>query len=473
MLTIRKKYGLVLLLIFLASIIFFNSLMDNFFEKEFKKLIKNDMENIYHVSSKNLQDYMMLNSIEKSSINIKNFDNKMIRFLVERINTQGAFYDLNGEVISTGTSNENIIDLNIIKDLPASFDEVKNNKTMLDIESKNGSILGKLSIPIYRNYSEQIGTLVLIKDYSEDYIRNINIKKLVNSIVLLLFLAIFISIYFILSKIIKPIILLKDKLSEISIGSYPEKIENKSNDEIGVLIDSFNNMSERLKIKDEQEKNIFRNITHELKTPLTNISGYAQILRSDDFNDEEFKISALDRIISESNRMHEMVISLLDMSKQSSDLKEYSFEEVNIKNIIEDLLIIKYPKIIEKKLKIISNISKETIRGNKQYLTILFSNLIDNGIKYSYENTNIIMEIEEESETLKFSILTKGKKIPIEFKDKIFDPFVKIEEKGFSSKDSNGLGLYICKNIVLGHRGNIEVVLNNDETKFIVNLPKD
>ena len=463
MLTIRKKYGLVLLLIFLASIIFFNSLMDNFFEKEFKKLIKNDMENIYHVSSKNLQDYMMLNSIEKSSINIKNFDNKMIRFLVERINTQGAFYDLNGEVISTGTSNENIIDLNIIKDLPASFDEVKNNKTMLDIESKNGSILGKLSIPIYRNYSEQIGTLVLIKDYSEDYIRNINIKKLVNSIVLLLFLAIFISIYFILSKIIKPIIILKDKLSEISIGSYPEKIENKSNDEIGVLIDSFNNMSERLKIKDEQEKNIFRNITHELKTPLTNISGYAQILRSDDFNDEEFKISALDRIISESNRMHEMVISLLDMSKQSSDLKEYSFEEVNIKNIIEDLLIIKYPKIIEKKLKIISNISKETIRGNKQYLTILFSNLIDNGIKYSYENTNIIMEIEEESETLKFSILTKGKKIPIEFKDKIFDPFVKIEEKGFSSKDSNGLGLYICKNIVLGHRGKIEVVLNNDE----------
>ncbi len=463
MLTIRKKYGLVLLLIFLASIIFFNSLMDNFFEKEFKKLIKNDMENIYHVSSKNLQDYMMLNSIEKSSINIKNFDNKMIRFLVERINTQGAFYDLNGEVISTGTSNENIIDLNIIKDLPASFDEVKNNKTMLDIESENGSILGKLSIPIYRNYSEQIGTLVLIKDYSEDYIRNINIKKLVNSIVLLLFLAIFISIYFILSKIIKPIIILKDKLSEISIGSYPEKIENKSNDEIGVLIDSFNNMSERLKIKDEQEKNIFRNITHELKTPLTNISGYAQILRSDDFNDEEFKISALDRIISESNRMHEMVISLLDMSKQSSDLKEYSFEEVNIKNIIEDLLIIKYPKIIEKKLKIISNISKETIRGNKQYLTILFSNLIDNGIKYSYENTNIIMEIEEESETLKFSILTKGKKIPIEFKDKIFDPFVKIEEKGFSSKDSNGLGLYICKNIVLGHRGKIEVVLNNDE----------
>ena len=104
---------------------------------------------------------------------------------------------------------------------------------------------------------------------------------------------------------------------------------------------------------------------------------------------------------------------------------------------------------------------------------MLFSNLIDNGIKYSYENTSITIETKEENETFQFSILTKGKKIPIEFKDKIFDPFIKIEEKGFSSKDSNGLGLYICKNIVLGHKGSIEVTLNNDETKFIVNLPKN
>lgn len=473
MLTIRKKYGIVLLLIFLLSTISFNLVMDKFFDKEFEDFVKNDMQDIYYISSKNLEDYIELNSIEKSNININYFDNKMIRFVVERVNTQGIFYDINGNVISTGITNEKVIDLNILKDLPPSFDEAKNNKTMLDIESKNGRILGKLSVPIYRSYNEQIGTLVLIKDYSDDYLRNTSIKNLVNIIVLVLFLIIFTCIYFLSSRIIKPIVILKNKLLEISIGSYPEKIENKSNDEIGVLIDSFNNMSERLKSKDEQEKNIFRNITHELKTPLTNISGYAQILRDDNFNDEEFKRNALDRIISESNRMHELVISLLDISKQSSDLKEYFFEEVNIKNIIEDLISIKYPKIIEKNLNVINKINEETINGNKQYLTMLFSNLIDNGIKYSYKNTDIKIETKRINEGFQFSILTKGKKIPIEFKDKIFDPFIKIEEKGFSSKDSNGLGLYICKNIVLGHRGSIEAILNNDETKFIVNLPKD
>ncbi|MGG7057183.1 HAMP domain-containing sensor histidine kinase [Clostridium tertium] len=473
MLTIRKKYGIVLGTIFILSVIAFNLIMDKFFDKEFEDFIRNDMKDIYYISSKNLEDYIALNSIEKSSININDFDNKMIRFVIERVNTQGIFYDINGNIISTAITNEKVIDLNILKDLPPSFEEAKNNKTMLDIESKNGSILGKLSVPIYRNYNEQIGTLVLIKDYSDNYIRNINIKRLVNIIVLILFLAIFICIYFIASNIIKPIILLKNKLLEISTGTYPEKIENKSNDEIGVLIDSFNNMSERIKNKDEREKSIFRNITHELKTPLTNISGYAQILNEDGFNDDEFKRNALNRIISESNRMHKLVISLLDISKQSSDLKEYSFEAVNIKNIIEDLISIKYPKIIEKNLNIISKINKEIINGNKQYLTMLFSNLIDNGIKYSYENTDIKIETKEIEEYFQFSILTKGKRIPIEFKDKIFEPFVRVGEKGFSSKDSNGLGLYICKNIVLGHRGNIEVVLNNDKSKFIVNLPKD
>ncbi|MBE6054555.1 MAG: HAMP domain-containing histidine kinase [Clostridium sartagoforme] len=473
MITIRKKYGIALGVIFFLSVIFFNIFMDKFFNKSFKEIVTNDMKNIYYISSKNIEDYLAINNIDKNIITVDNFTDKIMKFLAERVNTQGIFYDINGRVISTGLTNEKVIDLNNLKDLPSSFEETKNDKTILDIENKDGNILGKLSIPIYKNNSEQIGILVLIKDYSEDYIRNISIKNIVNIIVIILFSIIFICIYFLSSKIIKPIVLLKNKLLEISEGNYPEIIENKSNDEIGVLIESFNNMSNRLKNKDEQEKNIFRNITHELKTPLTNISGYAQILRDDDFNDEEFKKNALDRIISESNRMHELVMCLLEISKQSSDLKEYSFEEVNIKNIIKDILNLKYPQIYKKNLKLVTNINKDTIKGNKKFLKILISNLIDNGIKYSYKNTEVIIETKENNEQFQFSILTTGKKIPINFKDKIFEPFVRIEEKGFSSKDSNGLGLYICKNIVLGHKGTIEAEINKYITKFIVNLPKD
>ena len=124
-----------------------------------------------------------------------------------------------------------------------------------------------------------------------------------------MFALIFLSIYVFSSRITKPIIVLKNKLLEVSKGSYPEKINNTSKDEIGILVDSFNEMTEKLKVKNQQEKNFYRNITHELKTPLTNISGYAQILNEDDFNDVDFKRNALNRIIAESDRMHELVMS--------------------------------------------------------------------------------------------------------------------------------------------------------------------
>lgn len=472
MLTIRRKFGIVLGFIFILSILLFNLTMDKFFDENFKDHISKDMSNIYKISAKNLEDYIIINNIEKENMLKDDFNNKVMKFIVERVNCQGVFYSLDGEVLAIGITNEKVIDLNILNEIPFSFDLAKNNKSVVDIESKNGNILGKLSSPIYGKDNENIGVLVLIKDYTSEYLRNKDIKNLINVIVLILFLVIFISIYFLSSAIIKPIIILKDKISQISVGNYPEKINKTSKDEIGILIDNFNIMSEKLKFKDEREKNIFRNITHELKTPLTNISGYAQILREDDFNDEEFKNNALDRIIFESNRMHDLVISLLDISKQSSDIEEYTFEEVNLKNIIEELIHLQLPKVKDKNLNIECNINEESIAGNKQYLRMMLSNLIDNGVKYSNKNTTIEINLKQIGSNVEFSISSNGKVIPCEMKEKIFEPFVKVEEKGFSSKDSNGLGLYICRNIVTGHKGTINVDLNRDETKFIVRLPK-
>lgn len=472
MLTIRKKYGILLGSIFVLSVISLNLIMDKFFDKSFKDLVAQDMKEIYNISFKNLDDYLALNSIEKDNIKKEDFDSKIMKFIVERVNAQGVFYDIEGEVISTGLTNSSVVDLNIFKELPSSFYETKNNKTMVDIENKNGTILGKLSIPIYSS-NNQLGVLVLIKDYTSDYLRDLNIKKLLNIIVTALFSLIFLAIYILSSGITKPIIVLKNKLLEVSKGSYPEKINNTSKDEVGILVNSFNEMTEILKAKDQQEKNFYRNITHELKTPLTNISGYAQILNEDDFNDVDFKRNALNRIIAESNRMHELVMSLLNISKQSSDLEEYSFEMVKIKNIVQELIEIRNPIIQNKSLNIITKFEIEEITGNKQYLKMLFNNLIDNGIKYSYENTTVEIQIKEVDRNCEFSITTTGKTIPIEFKEKIFEPFVRVEEKGFSSKESSGLGLYICKNIVIGHKGEITLDLNKDKSKFIVKLPKD
>lgn len=470
--TIRRKYGLVLLIIFIVSLLSFNIFIDKLFEKNFKNIITTDMKIIYSSSLKNLDDYMIINNIRKDNLTVNDLNNKSIKFIVDRVGCEGVLFNLNKEVIATGIKGEGEIDFNKLYRIPKSFDLVKDNKTIIDIEQEGEEILGRLSYSVYGKDEEAIGIIVLTKDYSSEFIRNNNTKKLVNIIVSIMFILILTSIYYLSSNIVKPIIILKDKLSEISKGKYPKKIEVKSRDEIGVLVNSFNIMSERLKKKDEQEKNFFRNVTHELKTPLTNISGYAQILEDENFEDKEFRKKALSRIRSESNRMHDMVLSLLNISKQSSDLKEYNYEKINLKSIINGLIDIRTLDLKEKNLKITFSGEPYTLIGNKQYIKILFSNLIDNAIKYSSEETTIKIKIEEMSEFVQFSILSKGKVIPVELKEKIFEAFVRVEEKGFSSKNSNGLGLYICKNIVAAHGGLIELNLNKNESEFIVKLPK-
>lgn len=470
MLTIKHKFGIILSLIFIISIIVFNIFMDRFFYQRFKGYVSEDMKENYAVSFKNLEDYLLINDIEMDSILDQDLIDSVMKFIVERVYCQGVLFDFDGKVLSTGVTGENEIDIELLTKLPSSFELAIDNKTVLDIEKKNDKVYGKLSYCIYGNDYEPIGILVLIKDYSGEYDRNTVNKNLINIIVAILFIMIFIAVYLLYSRMVKPIIILKDKVSEISKGRYPDKLPVKSKDEIGVLVQSFNTMNEKLRLKDEQEKAIFRNITHELKTPLASISGYAQILRDNEVK-EEFKDKALNRIISESNRMHELVVTLLNISKQSSDLEEYSFEKVNIKEIIDDSISINLPEIKSKELEIIKECDDAIVNGNNQYLTILFRNLINNGIKYCYKNTKVVIKLNSEGSEVIFSILTEGKEIPENMKEKVFDPFIKVEKGGFSSKTSHGLGLYICKNIVEAYNGCIQLEVNDNISEFIVKLP--
>lgn len=471
MLTIRKKYGVVLGIVFGISIVSFNLFMDSFFYDRFKEYVSEDMMRNYEVSSKNIDDYILINDIDKNSIINENLIDNTIQFIVERVYCQGVLFDFNGKVLASGVTSKREIDVELLTKLPNSFALAKDNKIVLDIERKEGQVYGKLSCCVYGNEYKPLGILVLVKEYSEEFSRNSETKNLINIIVSILFIIIFIAVYLLSSRMVKPIINLKCKASQIAKGKYPERLQVTSNDEIGILVNTFNIMSEKLRLKDEQEKSIFRNITHELKTPLASISGYAQILRTDDFNDEEFRKKALDRIVSESDRMHDQVVTLLDISKQSSDLEDFSFEQVNIKEVIKEIISVQLPNIKEKELAIIEQYEEVIINGNRQYLIILFSNLIDNGVKYSNRRSDMLLKLEEEKSSIRFSIYTEGKAIPTEMKEKIFEPFVKVEKGGFSSKTSHGLGLYMCKNIVVAHNGKIELNVNKNISEFIVKIP--
>lgn len=468
MLTIRRKYGIVLSVIFIVFIIISNMILNKFFYRNFKEYITNDMEKNYEVSFSSLNDYLAINNIDKNEMIVSNLNNNVINFILNRVYCQGALYDLNGNLLLKGTIDENELDLNIYGISEETLNIVKDNKAIIDIERRSDSIIGKVSYLIYGKNKQPIGVMMLTNNYEKEYMRNKNINKLVNYIFTGLFLIILVSIYFLSSKIVNPLILLKNKVSEVGKGSYPSKINITSNDEVGVLVDSFNLMSEKLKKKDEQEKNIFRNITHELKSPITSISGYAQILSEDNFQDEEFKAIAIKRIVFECKRMNELVGTLLDISKQISDLEDYAFENVNLKYILNDIVQANLISIKEKSLEIINETNDISINGNRQYLYILVNNLVENAIKYSNYNSKIIIELKNSNEHKIFSISSQGKEIPIEKKESIFEPFVKVDTTSKNKKNSHGLGLYICKNIVEAHNSTIEVEVDGNKSKFIV-----
>lgn len=472
MLTIRRKYGVVLSIIFIVFIIVSNIILNRFFYRNFKEYITSDMEKNYQVSFSSLNDYLAINNIYKDELTLNNFNNNIINFILNRVYCQGALYDLEGNLLLKGAINENQVDLNIYGISEETLNTVKENKAVIDIERRADSIIGKVSYLIYGKNKQPIGVMMLTNNYEKEYIRNENINRLVNFIFAGLFLIIVISIYFLSSKIVNPLILLKNKVSEVGKGNYPSKIDITSNDEVGVLVESFNLMSEKLKRKDEQEKNIFRNITHELKSPITSISGYAQILSEDSFQDEEFKEIAIKRIVHECNRMNELVGTLLDISKQISDLEDYSFENVDLKYILSDVLQADLVRIKEKSLEIISEANDISINGNKQYLYILLNNLVENAVKYSNNNSKIVIELKEFNDYIIFSILSEGKSIPIEKKESIFEPFVKVDGANKNKKNSHGLGLYICKNIIEAHNGTIELEVDGNKSKFIAKFKK-
>ena len=145
-----------------------------------------------------------------------------------------------------------------------------------------------------------------------------NIKFIVS----ITFLLILIFTYFLFERIINPLNYIKNSFKRIGDGDFKINLKVNSKDEIGDLACGVNKMANKIeeqieKINEEKEKvltlektrtEFFNNITHELKTPLTNISGYAQIMSEEDFHDNDFRKFALERINKESKRMHELIV---------------------------------------------------------------------------------------------------------------------------------------------------------------------
>ena len=277
------------------------------------------------------------------------------------------------------------------------------------------------------------------------------------------------SLYFLAERATKPLKRLTETVDDIAGGDYGRKMEIRSSDdeEIRALSGSVNSMSDAIEekirtISDELLKRdaFVSDFTHEMKTPMTAIIGYAQMLKSYDMDKEE-KDQATDAILMESKRLERLSLQLLDLYVYRNE--DVEMEELDLDVIGSELQTAL--RTLEKKYQVAfeCDLPKETVSGNRVLLLSLFSNLADNASKASEAGSVIRIGGTPEGNRIRFYVEDHGRGIAKENLDKITEPFFR-EDKSRSRKlGGAGLGLSLCKEIARLH--GTELLIESEQGK--------
>ncbi|MCT4620626.1 MAG: HAMP domain-containing histidine kinase [Marinisporobacter sp.] len=264
-----------------------------------------------------------------------------------------------------------------------------------------------------------------------------------------------IFMFFISRLISKPVKKLMRATKRITKGNYHERVNLNTKDELGILAENFNLMAEAVEENIHQlEKNnlekerFIDNFTHELKTPLTSIIGYANLLRTTKCDEETF-YESLNFIYQEGKRLEELSFDLMDLIVLRREA--FNKEKVNIKKLLIQIKKVMQPKLKEKNIEILMDAEPIEWMIEKNLIQILLSNLIDNAYKASERDTKIYLNLSKEKEKMILEVKDEGIGIPKEHIDKILEPFYMVDKARTRANHGAGLGLSICKRIVEVH----------------------
>lgn len=468
----------ILIFFSLGILIYFTNSMIN---RNNEYVIKKEIIDI----KKHSDMYIKQLYLNKGAHDIKEFihkyNNEILEELSYKIGNRVTLYSSDGEVLVDSLEN------NSFSDNSEDLIKAKNNEKAYTINYKNNQVIVKFSYPIEID-NERYGIVRYTIDYSDIYNEG---NKFID--ILMIFSAILFIVTVIISLVIakgitQPIKVLTGMTKSIADGNLDVDDEIKSSDEIGELFNNFKTMAKKLKdqinrierdneaIKklEKHRKRFLDNVTHELKTPLTTILGYAEMIEDNGFsNDEEFFEKGINHIIKESKRLRTMVVDLIDFSQIENRNIEDEFKEVNLSYIVLNTCEEMKIKAMRYNIDIINSIEPKVLMiGHGDKLKQVFINIIDNSIKYSSENSIIKVELKKLSDRVRIVILDEGQGIAESKINNIFEPFYRDKSiKGRENASSSGLGLAISKAIVEKHRGHIYINSEVDKgTKVVIEL---
>ncbi len=293
-------------------------------------------------------------------------------------------------------------------------------------------------------------------------------------------LGISVALSFILSKtLLQPILGMTKAAEAMASGDFSRKLDVESDDEIGILADTFNNMAfqlettlEEIKKSEALRREFVANVSHELRTPLTSIRSYAETLT--DYRDipKEMEYDFLHVILNESDRMTKIVQDLLELSRFDAGSSLMSIEEFSLERSIHEVYdaIALEAKKHNHEMSMALGKDLPRMSGDKARLEQVLINILSNAVKYTPDGGNINISSGKTGNKVWIKIKDNGIGIPEADLSRIFDRFYRVDKARSRESGGTGLGLSIAREIVLRHGGDIliESAAGNGTTVTVV-----
>lgn len=272
---------------------------------------------------------------------------------------------------------------------------------------------------------------------------------------------------------------ISDAVESISQGNLGTEVDVTGDDEFSAMAANLNKMASDIRTLMDKEREAERtknelitNVAHDLRTPLTSIIGYLELLAGNTKVPAEMEHKYIEIAYSKARRLEKLIEDLFGFTKLNYGKIAMHVGQLDIVKLLSQLLEEAYPNFVEKNLSydLQSNVPAKTISADGNLLARLFDNLIGNAIKYGADGKRVLVKIHAEDETVTVSVTNYGYVIPADELPLLFNKFYRVEQSRSTTTGGTGLGLAIAKEIVDMHGGTISVSSDLNGTVFTVKL---
>ena len=273
---------------------------------------------------------------------------------------------------------------------------------------------------------------------------------------------------------LKPFNTMINGLNRLAKGDYKTRIRFgkllRHHPAMNELTDSFNTMAEELENTEMLRADFINNFSHEFKTPIVSIAGFAKLLKRGKLTEEQ-KQEYLTVIEEESLRLADMATNVLNLTKVENQTILTDVTEFNLSEQLRTCVLLLERKWMKKEIEFSMDFAEHTIEANEELLKQIWLNLIDNAVKFSPQGGLVEIGIKSDAQSVRVSIMNEGDEIPEEMQKRIFNKFYQADES--HATEGNGIGLAVVKCITELHGGTVSVHSENHLNLFTVDLPKN